>query len=544
MNFPIDVSMLTVEEQDQFRTDTTTLFQGEINVALYLRFSSDRQTEQSIEGQLRECIAYCKRKEYRITAIYIDRATTARKDAEKRVHFQQMITDSKHHEWELVIVWKLDRFARNREDSAIAKMRLKKNGVRVESATEAISNSPEGIILEAVLEGIAEYYSADLSQKITRGMRETALKAQSVGGVVPLGYKIENKKLVVNPATAHIVKEAFERYAEGQSVAEICREFNRRGYRTANGNEFNKCSFRTIFKNTRYIGIYTHGDIVIENAIPAIIDRQLFENVRKRLSDVAGAPARNKGITTYLLSGKLFCGHCGGAMTGECGKNQQGNTYHYYSCTNRKRKRGCNKKPVRKEWIETIVAQDAMSMMTDEMIDELADMAVKQSEQDIIENSRIPALTEKRKEIEQSIANISKAIEMGSVSETLLNRLADLEKERKGVIKQITDENKQIFRIDKPQVVYWLSRFKTGDIENETFKRQLIDLLVNSVTIWDEPDGYRITIAYNLTSCKTKTFNAGKEFGLEASSSTIVPKSELFIAFGSILVQTRKHFLP
>ena len=187
---PLDLSMLTAEEQQQFVDDPTTLVRGNINVTLYLRFSSDRQSEQSIEGQLRDCIAYCKRNEYRITAIYIDRATTARKDIEKRVQFQQMISDSKHGLWKLVIVWKLDRFARNREDSAVFKMRLRKNGVRVESATEAISNTPEGIILESVLEGIAEYYSADLSQKITRGMRESALKGHSIGGHVPFGYKI------------------------------------------------------------------------------------------------------------------------------------------------------------------------------------------------------------------------------------------------------------------------------------------------------------------------------------------------------------------
>ena len=137
---PINLSMLTPEEQQQFRDNPTTLTKGEVDVALYLRFSSERQKEQSIEGQLRDCIAYCKRKSFRIVSIYVDRATTARKDVEKRVHFQEMISDSVHHLWDFVVVWKLDRFARNREDSAVFKMRLRKNGVRVESATEAISN--------------------------------------------------------------------------------------------------------------------------------------------------------------------------------------------------------------------------------------------------------------------------------------------------------------------------------------------------------------------------------------------------------------------
>ena len=520
---PLDLSMLTAEEQQQFVDDPTTLVRGNIDVTLYLRFSSDRQSEQSIEGQLRDCIAYCKRKEYRITAIYIDRATTARKDIEKRVQFQQMISDSKHGLWELVIVWKLDRFARNREDSAVFKMRLRKNGVRVESATEAISNTPEGIILESVLEGIAEYYSADLSQKITRGMRESALKGHSIGGHVPLGYKIENHRLVVNPATAPIVQEAFERYANGESIADICRLFNLKGYRTAKGAEFNRSSFKSMFRNTRYIGTYTYKEITMEDTIPTIIDKELFGTVQKRLSKVAEAPARGKAKVDYLLSGKLFCGHCGASMNGESGTSKTGAVHNYYSCYSRKRKQGCDKRPLRKEWIETIVAQDALNLLTDDTIEEMADMALFQSEQDMKETTRIPVLTARQKEIEQGIFNITKAIEKGVASDTLLNRLTDLEKEKKSILKQITEENKLFYQIDRKQITGWLYQFKNGDISDDSFKRQLIDLLVNSVTVWDEPDGYRITTAYNLTTCKTKTFrvdSSGQEFGLEGLSST------------------------
>ena len=544
---PLDLSMLTAEEQQQFVDDPTTLVRGNIDATLYLRFSSDRQSEQSIEGQLRDCIAYCKRKEYRITAIYIDRATTARKDIEKRVQFQQMISDSKHGLWELVIVWKLDRFARNREDSAVFKMRLRKNGVRVESATEAISNTPEGIILESVLEGIAEYYSADLSQKITRGMRESALKGHSIGGHVPLGYKIENHRLVVNPATAPIVQEAFERYANGESIADICRLFNLKGYRTAKGAEFNRSSFKSMFRNTRYIGTYTYKEITMEDTIPTIIDKELFDTVQKRLSKVAEAPARGKAKVDYLLSGKLVCGHCGASMNGESGTSKTGAVHNYSSCYSRKRKQGCDKRPLRKEWIETIVAQDALNLLTDDTIEEMADMALFQSEQDMKETTRIPVLTARQKEIEQGIFNITKAIEKGVASDTLLNRLTDLEKEKKSILKQITEENKLFYQIDRKQITGWLYQFKNGDISDDSFKRQLIDLLVNSVTVWDEPDGYRITTAYNLTTCKTKTFrvdSSGQEFGLEGLSSTIERISEPYIVWGTVFVQTKRHSLP
>lgn len=526
--FPIDLSMLTQEEIDQFREDPSTLYEGDIDVCLYLRFSSERQREQSIEGQLRDCRAYCKFNRYRIVAIYVDRALTARKDVEKRLHFQQMISDSDKKPWEYVVVWKLDRFARNRTDSALFKFRLRKNGVRVMSATESISEKPEGIILEAVLEGMAEFYSADLSQKITRGMRESALKCHSIGGHVPLGYKIEDHRLVIDPATAHIVQEAFQLYANGETVAEICRIFNAKGYRTAKGVEFNRNSFKSMFRNERYIGIYTYKDIRIEDGVPAIIDKELFDTVRRRLSVNAEAPARGKAKVDYLLAGKLFCGHCGGSMNGESGTSKTGTIHNYYTCYTRKRQRSCDKKPLRKEWIEQVVAQDAIALMTDEVIEELADMAMAQTDQDLKENTRIPELTERKKEIEQGIANITKAIEKGIASETLMERLVELEKDKKDLLRQLAEEEKYVVRIDRDQIVFWLGKFKNGNIEDESFKRIIIDLIVNSVTVWDEPDGFRITTAYNLTSCKNKTFRVNKDsgsgsvsgFGFEGSEST------------------------
>ena len=530
MKFPIDLSMLTEEEIDQFREDPSTLFEGDTDVSLYLRFSSERQREQSIEGQLRDCRAFCKMNRYRIVAIYVDRATTARKDVEKRTHFQEMIRDSDKQPWEAVVVWKLDRFARNRTDSALFKFRLRKNGVRVISATEAISEKPEGIILEAVLEGMAEFYSADLSQKITRGMRESALKCHSIGGHVPLGYKIENHKLVIDPNTAHIVQEAFQLYANGETVADICRLFNFKGYRTAKGVEFNRNSFKSMFRNKRYIGIYTYKDIEIEGGVPAIIDKELFETVHHRLSVNAEAPARGKAKVDYLLAGKLFCGHCGGSMNGESGTSKTGAIHNYYTCYTRKRQHSCDKKPLKKDWIEYIVAQDAMALMTDEVIEELADMAMAQTEQDLKENTRIPELSDRLKEIESGISNITRAIEKGIASDTLMERLVELEKDKKKVLRLLADEEKYICRIDREQIIFWLNKFKGGSIKDEGFRRVMIDLIVNSVTVWDEPDGFRITTAYNLTSCKNKTYrvspSSGKEFGFEGPESTKRCKSE------------------
>jgi DNA invertase Pin-like site-specific DNA recombinase len=155
---------------------------------IYARYSSEKQTEQSIEGQLRVCQEFAERYDYQIVDTYIDRATTGRND--DREAFQRMLKDSAKGHFQFVIVYKLDRFARNRYDSAINKAVLKKNGVKVLSACEQITDTPEGIILEAMLEGYAEYYSAELSQKVKRGVRENRIKGHFTGGFVLYGYEI------------------------------------------------------------------------------------------------------------------------------------------------------------------------------------------------------------------------------------------------------------------------------------------------------------------------------------------------------------------
>lgn len=185
-----------------------------MKAVIYARYSSDNQREESIEGQIRECTAFAEKNGITILRHYIDRAFSAKTD--NRPEFQNMIKDSGKRLFDMIIVWKLDRFARNRYDSARYKAALKKNGVKVVSATEVISDGAEGIILESVLEGYAEYYSADLSEKVVRGMTENALKSKYNGGTLPIGYQIDSDQCFqLDPLTAPFVREAFQRYDEG-----------------------------------------------------------------------------------------------------------------------------------------------------------------------------------------------------------------------------------------------------------------------------------------------------------------------------------------
>lgn len=280
-----------------------------LTAVIYARYSSDNQREESIEGQIREVTAFAEKNGIRVLRHYIDRAFSAKTD--NRPEFQAMIKDSGKKLFDLILVWKLDRFARNRYDSARYKAALKKNGVKVVSATEVISDGAEGIILESVLEGYAEYYSADLSEKVIRGMTENALKCKYNGGTMPIGYIIDqDRHFQIDPVTAPFVLKAFELYDSGSTMKQVLDFLNGQGVRNTRKQPLTFGSVETLLKNRRYIGEYRYRDTVIPDGIPAIVPEDLFDRVQEKLAKNKKAPARHKAEDDYLLTTKLFCGYC------------------------------------------------------------------------------------------------------------------------------------------------------------------------------------------------------------------------------------------
>lgn len=321
-----------------------------MKAVIYARYSSDSQREESIEGQLRECSEYAQRNGMTVLSSYIDRALSAKTD--NRPEFQRMVKDSAQGLFDVVLVWKLDRFARNRYDSAHYKAILKKNGVKVVSAKEAIAEDSTGILLESLLEGYAEFYSVELSEKIHRGQKENALKGLNNGGGVPLGYTLnhQSQKLEMDPITAPLVVEIFTRYAQGETARAIADNLNARGLRTQRGKRFGLNSFWVMLKNRKYIGEYRYQDVVIPGGVPAIVPQDLFDRVQARVDRNKRTPAAAKAEEEYLLTTKLFCGKCGRMMVGESGTSRTGVKHYYYKCGGAKRKLGCDKKAVRKQW--------------------------------------------------------------------------------------------------------------------------------------------------------------------------------------------------
>lgn len=480
-----------------------------MNGVIYARFSSHNQREESIEGQLRECQDFANRNEMAIIGEYIDRAISGKTD--DRADFQRMIRDSERGHFQAVIVYTVDRFARNRYDSAIYKAKLKKNGIRVYYAKQNIPDSPEGIILESVMEGYAEYYSENLAIQIKRGMYDNALKCKSTGGNLALGYRIgADKSYEIEPAEAKIVQEIFERYASGESAKQVCDYCNEQGYRTSRGAKFNKNSLRTILQNEKYIGVYRYTDVVIENGVPPIVPKELFEKVQATYKRNYAARAKSKSNADYLLSTKLFCGHCGSNMVGESGTARNGNTYYYYKCSNRKRQRTCTKETEKKEWLEELVVRHTITeVLTDERIEMIAEKAAMLLEKEAAESSILPTLQTSLKDVTKRIKNILDLMEQGISTDSTKERLLELEAQRADLNQRIAREGAKKPLLSKERIMHWLISFKSGDVDDMEYKRRIIDTLVNSVYVYDTDGGKgrRIVFTFNISNHGKSTVN-------------------------------------
>lgn len=455
-----------------------------MKAVIYARYSSDNQREESIEGQLRECKEYAEKNDMLIVKSYIDRALSAKTD--NRPEFQKMIKDSANGLFDIVLVWKLDRFARNRYDSAHYKSILRKNRVKVISATETISDGPEGIILESMLEGYAEYYSAELAQKVTRGMIENTLKGKYNGGIVTFGYIVdENKNFQPHPVNSHIVKDIFKRYSEGEPVKDILESLKIQGVKNQNGKMPTYNFVTGILKNRRYLGEYRFKDTVAENVFPVLVTPEIFDICQRQLSSNQQKPAHFKKVKeSYLLTGKIFCGHCGGHMSGVSGTSSGGITHRYYHCNTAKKKKLCDKKRIKKELIENIVIDYTFNILKDKSI--ISDIVEVCYNSQTKENIALIAMNKRLKETEKEIDNIISAIKQGIITSSITETLKALETEKENLQTSILQEQIERPILSKEEIRYWIDRFRLMNRNNEQEMKLLINTFVNSIYVYDD----------------------------------------------------------
>lgn len=506
-----------------------------INAAVYARFSSDNQRDESIDAQLRAIEEYASKNGINIVERYIDKALSARSD--KRPEFQRMIKDSNSGKFKMVIVHKLDRFSRDRYDSAYYKHVLKNNGVRLQSVVENFDNSPESIILESVIEGMAEYYSANLGRETIKGLKENAHNGVHTGGRPPLGYKINpiTKRIEVDENEAKAIKLIFGMVYDGEKYSAVADELNKRGYKTRLGRLFTSASLHDILKNPKYIGVCIYNKrvsrsvanssrkfkdssewIINDTAYPPIVSREVFDDVQKRLEErkVSG---QSHSKEVYLLSGKIKCGICGGAYCGERKTSGKGVHSYSYSCNNRKKhpQFKCSNPSVNRSVLEQFVLQKLAETVVDDLaISELTSGYNKYlNEQN---SSSLQEISEYKRELrnvdEMIDTTVTLLVEMKSTA--LKDKLTELEKKKSYINKRISELSKEnasmtVTEKELKNVFETIrSTIARGTLSNV---KQLIDIYVDSITVYPE----KVVVVFNfIPSIKlerqSQNFNNGE----------------------------------
>lgn len=420
----------------------------------YGRFSSNNQREESIGAQLRATKDFAQRNGYEIVAEYTDKAKSGTND--KRPEFRRMIKDAESGNFDYVIVHKLDRFSRDKYDSALYKRKLKQCGVRLISVTEQLDDSPESVILESVIEGMAEYYSKNLARETMKGLKENAYKCKHTGGLPPLGYDVnEEKKYITNEKEAESVKLIFEMCISGHSRSETIDELNSRGFTTKLGTVFRPNSIHSILTNEKYTGVYVYNKtakknafgkrnghaykdpnevIRIEDGMPAIVSKEDFQKVQEILKMRKQKPGANKAKENYLLTGLIKCGCCGKPYQGNRRKPKNKPLYVSYRCSVRDKTRTneCDNKEIRKEYIEEYVLSELeRKIFNDKAISYIADGINKNlQKQNNVDVEKKIVLSKQMEEVESQINNIVTAITNGFVQEEFKVKMDELKKRK------------------------------------------------------------------------------------------------------------------
>ena len=460
-----------------------------IKAVAYARFSSDNQRDESIDAQLRAIEEYTNKNNIQIVKTFIDRAKSA--TSANRPEFQNMIKycETDNTGISMVIVHKLDRFSRDKYDSAMYKQKLKLKGIRVVSVLENLDNSPESLILESVIEGMAQYYSANLAREVAKGQKENALKALHNGGDAPLGYDVAfDKTYLINEEEAQAVKIIFDMYVNGYSYSNIIDKLNDLGYKTKRGNKFGKNSLHGILSNEKYTGVYVFNKtqrkgvngkrnghkqkseeeiIKVEGGMPQIIDKDVFLQAQEMMQKRKKSPGSHKATTLYLLTGIIRCGECGHAMQGNKRKDKYGNDYISYRCGCRKQKRDCKNKEIKRDYLEEFILTELEKhILNDEAIPVLSKELNERLKTKSNDNHEmLNNLRYKLEKVNKEIENILNAIMSGIVNNMLKDKLDELERVKVNLevkINELSTESNgsEAINITEDQIRGMFRRFK------------------------------------------------------------------------------------
>lgn len=490
--------------------------------AIYARYSAGpNQTDVSIEGQEKACSAYIDRQGYVFTGMYADRHISGRTD--RRPRFQEMVDDARAGRFDVVVVYSLDRFSRDKYDSAIYKKDLRDHGVVVESASESIPEGPEGILFEGMLEAMAEYYSAELSKKIKRGIDVKVSKGLSVGGPTPFGYVLKDGKYEKDPKAAPHVAEVFSRYAAGASFAECARYLTGLGFTTSKGKPFSSGSVKRMLNNKKYAGFYVYAGAEIEGGMPALVAPDLFYKVNQKMKK--NKPKKARG--DFALTGKLICGPCGSSMTGTSGTSKTGAIHYYYKCP------GKDRRPVPRDKIEHAVADHVRAVLgSPDALDPLVDKLLAYQEEELASDARVSALSENLKTTERKLRKIVDAIMDGGVTPILREQLDQLEADR-AIMRADLEKLQTSPRLSADVIRQGL---QLALLEDHVDDAAVIRIFVHRVVLWDD----RLLIEFNFQG--SEGLEASELLGFDLSdvcSTKLSSGRTLAVYRGRVLVLCR-----
>ncbi|MBQ6380367.1 MAG: recombinase family protein [Clostridia bacterium] len=465
------------------------------NVVIYARYSSEKQNEQSIEGQVDICKEFAERNGYNVLNVYADRAISGRRF--DRPQFQKMICDSNSKEFQAILVYKLDRFGRDKDQTGVFRALLKQRGVKVISATENIPENGMGVVLEGVIDGMNEFYSINLSENVSRGMNQNAHSCKSNGGKIPFGYKTVDKQIVLDEQRCKYVPIIFQMYNEGTMIKDIISYLNEMGVRNSRGKPLVYNSINSILKNRKYLGIYRYNGFEIPDAIPRLVSDEQFSQAQKQMEKNKHHRTRNKAKEEYLLTTKLFCGDCKCKMVGNSAKSHTGKIYRYYVCKQCKRK-------ISKNEIESFVVDHSKSLLTKKNIKLITRelIRINRSEPENLNLKQLKSeLRKKEKEMNNLIDSL-KECEFAEIRSLIFNNMNCVENEIQDIKNQISMEKMKIYHFTEEEIKSFLVRLKNNDISSKFYNKTLIDVFVNKVFIYDD----KITIVFNIGESLT-SFN-------------------------------------
>lgn len=466
--------------------------QPALTAAIYARYSSTAQNDASIEQQVAECEQYAQMHNLAIVSRYEDRAISGRSD--KRPGFQRLLRAADRHEFQVVLAYKSNRISRNMQSALNYVQRLENAGVRVVYAKEEFGDNATGRFLLRTMMNINQFYSENMAEDIKRGMVDSMSKGRVVGSV-PFGYKkgADGKYEIDEPAAA-IVREIFGRYLKDEPLADIRRDFNERGLLTRQKKPWSKNSFHAILVNEKYSGSYNFGDVRIEGAIPAIIDRGVFEMAQKKLDGEKIVRKRHRGNEDYLLTGKLFCGYCFAPMVGMSGRSHVGREHFYYACQTRRTKHTCDKQNVRKDDIEEKVVRIVQTtILDDETVMWIADSILDASNR-FKEQTKLSEYESHLRDIKKQITNLVHAIEMGVAGSEVKERMDELQEEKRTYEGLIAIEKIAVKDYDKVTILGYFEDIKQGDATDKDFQKMIIRDFIKAVYVYD--DHLRIVVDF------------------------------------------------